>query len=124
MHLTFNRLIKTPQGPTYVAPFGIKPEKAVRLPPPDAYLAKLTIVAVSVMLRTSLTSSKLKGERRNKFISLKLLQLQYHSCSVCDIALDSLAFAFNANLKQFISFDVSSEIAKIDKELCINILIR
>ena len=46
-------------------------------------------------------------------MSLKPWQLQYRSRAVCDIALDSLAF--NANLKQFISSDVSSEIVKIDK---------
>ena len=81
----------------------------------NVYLAKLIIVTVSVMSRTSLTSSEFTRERRNKFISLKLLQLQYRSHAVCDIALDSLAFAFNATLKQFFFFDVLSEIVKIDK---------
>ena len=98
-------------GLTYVAPLGIKPDEAQ---PPcfhciDAYLAILTIVTMSLMLRTSLTSSMLIGERRNKFVSLELLQLQYRSHAVCDIALDFLAF-------NVISFDVSSEIVKIDKK--------
>ena len=66
------------------------------------------------MSRTSLTLSVLIGERRNKSISLELLQLQYRSRPVCDSALDSLAF--NVNLKQFISFDVLSEIVKINKK--------
>ena len=116
MHLAFNGLIKTPQGQTYVAPFDIKPEKARPLCPRqiNAYLAKLAIVTVSVVSHTSLTSSEFIGQRRNKFISLELLQLQYRSRAVCDIALDSLAF--NVNLKQFISFDVSSEIVKIDEK--------
>ena len=90
MHLTFDKLVKTSQGQTYVVHFGIKLKKA--WPPSirriNAYLAELTIVTLSVMSRTFLTSSAFIGERKNKFISLKLLQLQYHSRTVCDIALD------------------------------------
>ena len=72
------------------------------------------------MWRMSLTSSAFMGERKKKYEFLELLQLQYRSCAVCNIALDNQSIAldslaFNVNLKQFISFGVSSEVAKVDK---------
>ena len=67
------------------------------LPLPDQCLLGQT--KNLLLSRTSLTSSAFIGER-NMFISSELLQLRYGSSTVCDNALDSLAF--NVNLKQYI----------------------
>ena len=85
------------------------------MPPPDLCLLGQTnhCYCECDVAHVSHIISVYRGEISS--LSLELWQLQYRSCAVCDFALDS--FAFNINLKQFISFDVSSEIVKIDKKI-------